>query len=255
LDLYGLFLKVILPFVRLKQILEVVSCVVAIAAGLGWFVSSIFPRDQRLKKWLKWLLGGTCLVATITAILCSSEQTPSASRATATSTTGPNSPAASVSNVGSGATVTVTQVSGNQTVNNGISEATMLELLRDKSIASNRELSEKYPYGYVLVGVVNGKLIYQSFFNQVEILTDWNENTLQIDTTTHLVILYFHYLKIGGPGGGGQVLSDVRLVFSYAENGVGGVYPFAFQLPSGHIVRIAAETLDAAKGVFVAGFK
>lgn len=51
------------------------------------------------------------------------------------------------------------QAAPNSTVTIRISEKEMRELLRDKSIAANRELSDKYPLGYDLLGAVNGKII------------------------------------------------------------------------------------------------
>jgi hypothetical protein len=229
---------------RLKPILEVVSYVVAIGAGLGWFLSTLFARSARLKKRLKWLFGIMCLVAIVAAILCSNEETTPAIH-----TSGPNSPIANVSGIGSGATVTVTQVSGNQTVNNGVSEATMLALLRDKSVAANRELSEHYPYGYVLVGAANGKIVYFPNLKDVPIQTDWNRNSIALDPIQKTVHLEIEYLQVGTTS-----FRGFGFQWHYIQNQPTPLRIYFHRTPE-ILVAMYCEVLDETTGVFVLGFK
>ena len=84
----------------------------------------------------------------------------------------------------SGSNNITVQAAPNSAVIIGISEKEMRELLRDKSIAANRELSDKYPLGYVLLGAVNGKIIFEPNFKDITIEAHWpirvhSDNTKQ----------------------------------------------------------------------------
>jgi hypothetical protein len=80
-----------------------------------------------------------------------------------------------------GGSINQNQAGRDLTVNNGISEAAMSALLRDKSIAANKDLSQKYPYGYILLGAVNGKVIYEPNSRQFQVRADWENWQLSID--------------------------------------------------------------------------
>ena len=227
--------------------LEVVSWVVGIGAGVGFFMTTVFAKDHRLKRALRWLFGVTCGIAVVAGLAVA--LWPSEEQSKTVNTTGPNSPAANVSGVGSGATVTVTQVSGNQTVNKGISEAMMLALLRDKSIAMNRELVEKYPYGYVLFGLSNGQLVYQTQPTDWQIKGDWPNTSLALDLQHNMATLLFKRLEIvNDKTFSAQIFEDFSMSFPLRLN----------EPMDAHLMfhpKLFCEVIDLEKGVFLVGLK
>ena len=227
--------------------------VVSACGVIGWFMTQLFAKDPKLKKMLKWLFGSMFVGAALAALWPSDDaiKVVNNHQQTAT-TTGNNSPAMSASTTGGNSPLY--QSAGGITVNNGISEATLLALLRDKSIAANLELSHKYPLGYVLVGVGNGKVVYLPETNGCcSITADWDNAEFSIDRALHLVNFRFPKLEISTTNaiahGIGFGPMSGSLGISYLEN-----QPTAFQIGN-DTVRIYAVLLDAERNIFVIGFK
>ena len=130
----------------------------------------------------------------------------------------------------------------------------MFALLKDKTIAANRELSERYPLGYALIGATNGKIIYVPNLKDIKIKTDWDRNTLTLDKTTGEVNLLFEDLEVSMGNGPPSVNYNLGLRFEYVENKPMQM-PFGFSLNRTTSVAMFCEVLDANKGVFVIGFR
>lgn len=127
-------------------------------------------------------------------------------------------------------------------------------MLRDKSIAANTELSQKYSLGYVLFGVANGKVIFQTNAPSGLQFSPKNNMLISIDSEhkkAELTILFF-------PATTKENYTfqwdQIRMLFNYVEN-----QPMRFQLASytvnGRKIFPYVEVLDEAKAIFVLGFK
>lgn len=132
-------------------------------------------------------------------------------------------------------------------MNVGMSEAFVRDLLRQKAIAANTELAARYPKGYALLGVANGKLIYEPSASTVKLTADWDKTRLEIDTKGGVAKLIFASLVFSNERISNLQLNNVAESFPLVEN---QAMESMFPVPG---MRI--EFLDIPKRIFVIGFK
>jgi hypothetical protein len=156
----------------------------------------------------------------------------------------------------SGSNNTVIQAAPNSTVNLGISETEMRELLRNKSIAANREFSDKYPCGYVIFGAVNGKIIYEPNFSTLKIPNSDLENAKLTINPNHTASILFPKLEAyetDGTLSGGYygVNFAFPLVPNQASPTGAGFISKNYQTQ----IALYCEMIDLEKGIYLLGFK
>jgi len=187
------------------------------------------------KKWVKTLLLVVFGVALVVIFLLPNDNTGTHQNAT---TSGTNSPAINQSATASGSGV-VNQAGRDLTINQGISEATLLAILRQKALSARDELASAYPGGYLLLGIANGRIIYEPKTNTFTMTA-----SASIDRTNNLVTVFIQQLKIKGE-------IDVQLTnctetFPFIENRARA---------SSFSTRVYYEMLDTSKNIFVIGLK
>lgn len=139
---------------------------------------------------------------------------------------------------------------GRDIVNNqGISEETMKELLREKSHAANKELMDKYTNGYFMVGFrANGMVAFHS--DTLKIEGDWNNMRFGVDEIRNTFSVYIEKLTISKGDGDS---------FTFSKIGYHGL-PFTGEnTPIAPIFQLQAsphffEVIDKAKGIYLVGF-
>jgi hypothetical protein len=147
-----------------------------------------------------------------------------------------------------GGSINQNQAGRDLTVNNGISEAAMSALLRDKSIAANKDLSQKYPYGYILLGAVNGKVIYEPNSRQFQVRADWENWQLSVDNG--VANLFISTIEIVDRLGGVREIQHHQVVCPYREGQSAGT-----GLAAAKGIGIYFEVVDTSKQIFLIGFK
>src|SRR5256886_4456572 len=153
-------------------------------------------------------------------------------------TSGSNSPAINQSATASGSGV-VNQAGRDLTINQGISEATVLAILKQTALSASAELASAYPGGYLLLGIANGRIIYEPKTDTF-IMTA----SASIDRTNNLLTVAIKYLKIQGPIN--VQLTNVTETFPFIENRARA---------SSFSSRVYYEMLDTSKNIFVIGLK
>jgi hypothetical protein len=159
----------------------------------------------------------------------------------------------SMGNVSGGSTVN--QAGGNITINQGVSEETLQAAIRDKGLAMHRELSAKYPAGYVILGMANGKIIKDIKLTKLSIETDWDQ----------------WEISLTGPpfpaAGNGEAITVIIPAMRVVHLGTRAVTNFqnvadvisrprvGRSYQSSYVPGMSYEMLDRDNGVFALGFK
>jgi len=205
--------------------------------SFGSFVLAAFSYMKVKRKIVFWLFIVISLVALSVSIFSRSES---------------SSPQKNQSATASGGS-TINQAG--RDINIGISESTMLTLLREKVNARDRELAEKYPLGCVLLGVLSdGKVIYQPGPHSLK-FDPANDIKVTIDTATKIAHVSINFFQFRSETGLGATLDDMGLDLEYVENS-SQVLPLGFADSStGRVFRPYIEVLDESNKIFVIGFK
>jgi hypothetical protein len=211
-------------------------------AGILSFILAYVARKKTNKKWLPWVLG-------FVAVLCfafgwkSGNQRNTGQNA---ATQGNNSPVQNVSAVLSG-TGTI-----NQTVNIGPTKEDLKEILVQRAITANRELTSRYTNGFGLLGVADGKIVYEPRTRNFSITADWDHATLEIikGNFARLYLPGFGFQSAHGNAGSNNTL---RIECRFKEGAPSGPFDFAPWDPS--LPRIYLEVLDKKEKIFVLGFR
>lgn len=129
----------------------------------------------------------------------------------------------------------------------------MRKLLREKSGVLEHQLSDRYPWGHVLFGVVKGTTVIEPDFNTNHV--EWGKTRIRIDKRAREASITFDGLKAG-------ILSAGKKSFSV---GPGGTLVTSFTLdepavfdPTGlenTFVKIVFEVIDFDKNIYLVGFK
>lgn len=127
-------------------------------------------------------------------------------------------------------------------INNGISAEKMLELLQDK-FAADKLLAQKYPFGYALFGLAQGRIVYVPKFFESSIAVDWDGAKVTIDQANRVASVYLSRIIADG-----SVFSHNYASVRYQNNESVPVPPV-----------LGAKTcylsvLDSTNSVFVLGF-
>jgi hypothetical protein len=140
-------------------------------------------------------------------------------------------------------------------VQTGVSDSTLQQVLSLKTVELSERLMSKYRYGCVICGLVNGKVVYEAKIHPpVQIFADWDHARIESpagDTNkAYLVLPGFGY-EFPGPGvdrgWGNTVHWEVNLK--------PGSPPTRLINPIGDEFEIYSEVLDAEKRVFLFGFQ
>jgi hypothetical protein len=91
---------------------------------------------------------------------------------------------------GAGATA---QAAGRD-INNGVSDATLQKVLNLKDVELSERMSADYPHGCIILGLENGKVIYDSRLKDVKVTADWDNTKYTFDETTHMMAVFFQSL-------------------------------------------------------------
>jgi hypothetical protein len=149
---------------------------------------------------------------------------------------------------------TINQAGRDVIINEGVSEATVRKILSAKAISANKELAKKYPLGCVLMGITEGKVIFESDSSVFQFDPE-NKVTIAINDAKKQAAIDFVLFKITTIKGKAVLQIDAcRMRISYVEN-VPRRLMIAFTLPDGIKAYPFVEVLDEANKVFVLGFK
>ena len=214
----------------------------------GWshpFASSVVVAGIAVATW--WLFGLLVTLAT--------PQSPTQDASPAQSAS-PSSPATpqniQQSAIASGSS-TINQAGRDVVINSGISDQTMKELLRDKSNAANMELIQKYPYGYVLLGIANGKIIYEPNLRRFRVEADWENWRISINPIEHRLRLFMSRISIVNDRGNRSFYANEIVEVPYGEKPEGESFDTMHGADRG--VGIYFEIIDLEKWIFLIGFK
>ncbi len=203
--------------------------------SLGSLAFAVLAYMKARKKIVFWLLIVISLAALSVSIFSRSERTATPTKQSATASGGS----------------TIIQAGGNVTIiNPGVGESTERARLRGEGAKLEDELAHKYPLGYALLGVANGKIVYEPYIKQFRISGDWENWRIVIsDEGNPMVTLMVSKLEIDGTR-----FESWTLTLPYSDGeavhlplrverpaGVGAVYPYV-------------EVVDTNQKIFAIGF-
>jgi hypothetical protein len=198
---------------------------------LAWagVISGGLIAMKKPKKVIGWfLIIASCIYFSIAAFTTNTERSDSHNQ-TAT-TAGNNSP--------------TYQAGHDITVQNGVSEATLQKVLSLKDVELTERIQNEFPQGCVLLGMQNGKVLYDSRLRDIAFTADWDNARLKVEGTNamidiqHIDVYYQRNLS---------VVKNFSIVQSWAF--------FEGQPKMGPIPNLYYEVLDAKRGIFIIGFK
>lgn len=144
---------------------------------------------------------------------------------------------------------TIIQVGGNVTIiNPGVREETEKAHLRVEAAKLQGELGDKYPLGYVLLGIANGEIVYEPYVKLFRISGDWENWRIWIrNEGIPTVELAMSKVEIDG--------------FKYEDNFVSVPYsdgaavalPWTFR-KDGTVAYPYIEVIDTNQKIFAIGF-
>gem|GEM_PF-900998 len=141
----------------------------------------------------------------------------------------------------------ITQTAGRD-INNGVSDATLQKVLNLKDVELSERMLSDYPHGCIILGLKNGKVIYDSRLKDIQINGDWDNAKFVIDTNSQIAFLLLPHFSWISAQGGMVSLNYCSLGFRYAED-----QPMQFRnMPS---LNMFTEVLDKNRGIFLIGFK
>jgi hypothetical protein len=126
-------------------------------------------------------------------------------------------------------------------------EETVRRHLRDESVNFQDQLTHEYPDGYALLGVANGKIVYEPYVKRFRIRADWENWRMIINTEKGTIIFAMSKLDIEG-----TVFENGTFEVPYMDGAT-------FSLPveimwRGGPIFVYFEVIDAKQKMFVIGF-
>jgi hypothetical protein len=134
-------------------------------------------------------------------------------------------------------------------INNGVSDSTLQQVLNLKDVELSERMLTDYPHGCVILGLENGKVIYDSRLKEIKVTADWDNTKYAFDEKTHMMAIYFSKFIMDYTNGSHLEFNGSTFEFPYLENKpfrnriIGGLGDFYFQV------------LDTQKGILLIGFK
>jgi hypothetical protein len=119
--------------------------------------------------------------------------------------------------------------------------------LRTYDATSNTELTKRYPGSYILLGIADGKIIYEPRLMAVEFHGDWDNSTVRIEGDVAEVVLKDVTITSSNAHFRSAKISQH---FKFKEN-----EPLPFSAVNLHGRLIRFEVLDAKGKIFVIGFQ
>jgi hypothetical protein len=143
----------------------------------------------------------------------------------------------------------IIQAGGNVTyINAGVPEETEKKRMRELSANLEEKLIEKYPFGYALLGVANGKIVYEPYGTEFPLSGDWDNWRIIIkEEEKPTITLIISKLRVGG-----MRFEDESLTWSYAESSIAPLPNFVMSA-RGKGVSIFFELIDAKEKILVMG--
>jgi hypothetical protein len=143
---------------------------------------------------------------------------------------------------------TIIQAGGNVTIiNPGVQEETERARLRDESVHFQDRLAHKYPHGYALLGVANGKIVYEPYVEQFRIRADWENWRIMIKNEgSPTAIVVMSKLEIDGTG-----FENNTFELPYFDGVTINVFVVIWR---GNPVYVYFEVIDTKQKTFVIGF-
>jgi hypothetical protein len=209
---------------------------------IAWaaFVLGGLIAMKKPKKVIGWFLiiasGGYLLFA----ILSSGNESKPATSSSVTATVS-----------GSGSTA---QAAGHD-INNGIPTSALQQVLNLKDVELSERMLSDYPHGCIILGLENGKVIYESRLKDIVVNADWNSVIIAKDTTKKTIGITipnfsYRHLTPGGLTATGMTLINT---IPFAENEP--VKDNTIDFSSWGLPSMYYEVLDASKGILLIGFK
>jgi hypothetical protein len=217
-----------------------------------------FATYMKLKKhWLTWFFGAVCATTLAIILFRPPEPTSTGTPTQTSTTTGNNSPAINMTATASGTSSTVNQIGQQQVnINPGVPKDIVERIIREKEIRSHKELTAKYPEGYVLLGVADGQIVYQPRLKDFKVEADWEHATLGIkDNVLELSIPSFGFevFANGHTGRGNRISATIRLP---ANASASLIENKAISLPAfPGLPKMYFDILDLADKIFLIGFR
>src|SRR5437879_2526298 len=95
---------------------------------------------------------------------------------------------------------------------------TMRKSVTNALVSFDPELTNKYPFGFILFGAANdGKIIYESNLKSVEVLVDWHNFKIEINPTNHLASIFIGRMVISTPYYHDGQLINTTVELSYKD--------------------------------------
>ena len=198
--------------------------------SLATFVLGCLAYMKVKKKYVAFLLWGVCLISLILVVTSENQDNTSANNTTVTATS---------SGKGSSA-----QAAGHD-INNGVPASTVQQILNLKDVELSERMLADYPHGCIIIGLKNGKVIYDPRLKDISVTGDWDNAKLVVDTNSQKATLYISDMWIGG-----IEIDHNSFSFDYSKTEPKRVTGISF---SG--VQIYSQVLDKDKGIFLIGFK
>lgn len=131
----------------------------------------------------------------------------------------------------------------NVTINPGVSEDTIRQLVNQKAVSAHALLTARYPKGYVILGIANGKIIYRSDNEPKNLQVDWESAEIKINKEKNEV-----WIRMPDFSMIGLRMKNIKVAILYQNGAMGGLAQINDN-------DLKAEVLDADSGILVVGMK
>ncbi len=132
-------------------------------------------------------------------------------------------------------------------VQNGVSDSTVQQLLNLKAVELSERMLSEYPHGCLLLGLENGKVIFDSRLKDIQMDADWDNATITINGGNVKLIIPKLAIVSGG----------IHLSTEIAESN----FPFVEHKPvrtswfNFYGLSLYCEVLDKDRDIFIIGCK
>jgi hypothetical protein len=82
------------------------------------------------------------------------------------------------------------QAAGHDIIN-GASDQTLQQVLNLKDVELSERMLADYPHGCVILGLENGKVIYDTRLKDIKVITDWDNVKYAFDEKTQMMSITF----------------------------------------------------------------
>ena len=134
------------------------------------------------------------------------------------------------------------QAAGHDIVN-GVSDSTLKQVLNLKDVELSERMLTEYPFGCVVLGLENGKVVYDARLKDGMILTaDWDNATIKIEGA--MAHIHIPNIKMLFPARGSTVMVEINDDWQFIE-GVARQNRFIHTYPA----TMYYEVMDASRGI------